>query len=302
MLKTSIPISAMNRTARFTLAAAALLGGLPALAAPAVFTGAGANAAAIQAAVDNFRNAVGSPNNGANNPLGVIHAGGRREINWDAPILPGNPMPPDFFNRSLDFNGQVGSRRGAEFTTPGSGFLVSQNTSPGDPNRKFGDIDVSYESEFQLFSNNRLFGINSSTLMDTYFYLPNVPSQVAAVNAFGVVFTDVDLSNSAGIWLYDESNVLLASAFAPVADKGLSFVGIQLDPGLWATRVRIQSGTLKLGPGNVDDMNMMWDVVAMDDFIYSEPMLVPEPATAGALAAAVLAGLGAWTVRRRRRA
>ena len=51
-----------------------------AIAGPVVREATGANAAAIQAAVDQFRNDLGNPNNG--NAAGS-QAGGRREINWD---------------------------------------------------------------------------------------------------------------------------------------------------------------------------------------------------------------------------
>ena len=48
--------------------------------APVTFSVGGDNTqASIQTTVDNFRNAVGNPNNG--NAVGTT--GGRREINWD---------------------------------------------------------------------------------------------------------------------------------------------------------------------------------------------------------------------------
>ena len=61
---------------------ALLLALLPpaAFAGPIVFEASGSDASAIQATVDAFRFALGSPNNGNNSgPL----ASGRREINWD---------------------------------------------------------------------------------------------------------------------------------------------------------------------------------------------------------------------------
>ncbi|HKB34865.1 MAG TPA: hypothetical protein VKD72_00330, partial [Gemmataceae bacterium] len=83
---------------------------------PIVFQAAGPSAESIQGTVDEFRAALGNPNNGnAPGPLAV----GRREINWDggstnnqATAIAGNP-----------FSGFL-ITRGALFTTPhGTGFV-----------------------------------------------------------------------------------------------------------------------------------------------------------------------------------
>lgn len=256
------------------------------------FTGIGADSAALLTTLTDFRTAIGGANNGANNALGTTLTTGRREINWDAAALPQN-MPASFFNQSTDFNGQAGSRRGAVFSTSGSGFLVSANVASG-AGFKFNNLEVAYETQFTLNSANRLFAANGAAELDATFTLPNAPGTVAGVNAFGAIFTDVDLANLTKIELFDASNALLASAFAPVNDGGLSFVGIQLDPGQFAARVHITSGNLALGVGNLDGLGN--DVVAMDDFIYSEPLdlaAVPEPEEWAAFAGAgcVLAGI-----------
>lgn len=240
------------------------------------FSGIGADSAALLPTLTDFRTAIGGANNGANNALGTTFTTGRREINWDAGALP-QAMPASFFNQSTDFNGQAGSRRGATFSTSGSGFLVSANVTSG-TGFKFNNLEVAYETQFVLNSANRLFAANGSAELDATFSLPNTPGTVAGVNSFGVIFTDVDLASLTKIELFDASNTLLASAFAPVNDGGLSFVGIQLDPGQFAARVHITGGNLALGAGNLDGLGN--DVVAMDDFIYSEPAdltAVPEP-------------------------
>jgi len=89
---------------------------------PIVFQAAGPTADSIQGSVDEFRAALGEPNNGnAPGPL----ATGRREINWDgggandtttAPVTP--------FNVFLN-------TRGSRFTTPGIG--LSQAPPSGGP-------------------------------------------------------------------------------------------------------------------------------------------------------------------------
>ena len=108
---------------------AGVLGAAPAMAGPVVREGSGANAAAIQAVVDQFRADLGGANNGntpGTQPLG------RREINWDgggatAPLTL-DPIPMTRF-----------SARGARFITTGSGFAIS-----GLPLPEFGELNGAY--------------------------------------------------------------------------------------------------------------------------------------------------------------
>src|SRR5512132_3386977 len=89
------------------------------------FEAAGANAAAITPTRDAFRVAVGGGTvAGANGSFGGI----RREINWDGvpdSFADPNLLPADFFNST--------SPRGTEFSTPGTGFLVSANAGLSTP-------------------------------------------------------------------------------------------------------------------------------------------------------------------------
>src|SRR5688572_12119319 len=96
---------------------------VPALvqAAPVIFEVGGDNTvASIQATVDAFRTALGTPNNG--NSPGPI-AGGRREINWDGggpPVIDGTaPVTPFTVFQNT---------RGATFTTPGTGLTQAAST------------------------------------------------------------------------------------------------------------------------------------------------------------------------------
>ncbi len=235
-----------------------------------VRSAAGAAAADIQSTVDQFRVDIsaGGGNNGVAGGPFVI---GRREINWDAAGLDAfqSPalMPADFFNNN--------SKRGASFSTPGTGFLVSQRVPMDPANARFGDISAPYASAFQTFSPNRLFAAQGSTITDTTFFVPNEPGASANINGFGVVFTDVDLANSARIELYDFHNVLMASAAADTFNNGLSFIGVAFTGGERVFRVRIIAGNTVLG--GTDDPQDLQDVVVMDDFIYSEPIVLPSP-------------------------
>ncbi|MFZ1767069.1 MAG: hypothetical protein WAT68_10530, partial [Candidatus Nitrotoga sp.] len=107
------------------------------------FEAAGANPAAITSTRDAFRTAVGGGTTaGANGSFGGV----RREINWDGvpnTFADPNFLPANFFN--------VNSPRGAVFSTPVSGFMVSTNAGESS-SALFG-----FSSDFQTFSAQRLF-------------------------------------------------------------------------------------------------------------------------------------------------
>ena len=143
----------MNKRSVFSILSSALLVmaiTLGAFAAPVIRSASGANPAAIQAAVDQFRADLG----GANNGVGGSFTTGRREINWDGvpdAFASPNDLPVDFFN--------VNSPRGVMLTaTIGNPMQVSANsTNPTNTPVRFGDIDPSYPVQFQTFSAQRLF-------------------------------------------------------------------------------------------------------------------------------------------------
>src|SRR5258707_709911 len=79
--------------------------------------------AEVTGAVAAFRAAIGAAN--PNVPGSFL--GGRREINWDG--VPDAASVPNFFPGNF-FNAAGAPRaRGAEFSTPGDGFLVSADSS-----------------------------------------------------------------------------------------------------------------------------------------------------------------------------
>lgn len=247
-----------------------------------VYESAGATPAGITPARDAFRTAVGGGTTaGANGSFGGL----RREINWDGvPDIRAdpNPLPADFFN--------VNSPRGAVFSTPGTGFLVSANAGQASP-PLFG-----FPTDFQTFSPQRLFTAVNSNITDVSFFLPGTTT-VATTSAFGLVFVDVEVAGLSKIEFFDQSNLLIFSRDALVAgNQGLSFLGAVAGAGERISRVRITSGLNTIASngtlGNPND-----EVVVMDDFLYAEPVQVSEPP------AILLLGLGllaAFTSRRPR--
>ena len=240
-------------------------------AAPVVRQANGANAAAIQATVDQFRTDLGT----LNPNTASTFATGRREINWDG--VPDAFSAPNFFPANF-FNSN--SPRGVIFGSPASNsgndtsnFIVSAKTASGTAVR-FGNIDAIYSTIFQTFSAERLFTVRSSndnsTVLSIQFFIPgtNIP---AGVSGFGAVFCDVDINTNAIMRLYGtDGRLATVPVSVAAANNGLSFLGISFNAGEKIARVEILSGNKPLVSGNIDGTNGV-DVIAMDDFIYGEP-------------------------------
>ena len=241
-----------------------------------IFDSAGADAAAITPTRDAFRAAVGGGTTaGANGSFGGV----RREINWDGvPDIRADPnlLPADFFNAN--------SPRGAVFSTPGTGFMVSANSGQATPTL-FG-----FPNDFQTFSAQRLFTALNSSITDVHFFVPGT-SIAATTGAFGVVLVDVETALVAKIEFFDPNNSLIFSQNASESvNQGLSFLGGVANAGERISRVRITSGLNTIVSngvlGNPND-----DIVVMDDFLYAEPIPISEPPTIALLALGLLAGL-----------
>ena len=230
-----------------------------------VFESAGADPASITPTRDAFRAAIGGGTvAGANGDFGGL----RREINWDgvpATASDPNPFPGNFFN--------VNSPRGAVFSTPGTGFLVSANAGGATP-PLFG-----FPNDFQTFSPQKLFTAVNSNITDVSFFLPGTTT-AATTSAFGLIFTDAEVAGLTKLEFFDTNNSLIFSRDALVGgNQGLSFLGGVANAGEQISRVRITSGANTIVAngvlGNPND-----DIVVMDDFIYATPTAIPEPGTA----------------------
>ena len=126
------------------------------------FSVGGSDPASIQATVDAFRAALGSPNN-ANNPGPIV--GGRREINWDG----GGAVTAAVSGSTLT---AFQNTRGATFTTPGTGFLQTPLNVA-----ELTDINATYATVFTTFSPVRIFTPTGSNITDATFSLPGSAAQ-----------------------------------------------------------------------------------------------------------------------------
>lgn len=274
----------LRLTVAATIAAASLACGTAAQAGFTLFeVGGDASTASVQGTVDAFRAALGAPNNG--NSPGTL-AGGRREINWDGS---GSTVAS---SAGALFTGFQNSR-GGTFTTPGTGFIQTPVAAAA-----LTDIQPSYATTFGAFSPVRVFTPLGSNVTEATFSIPGSGGATpATVAGFGALFSDVDLASTTSLEFFDLADNLLYTAYAPrgtVADGSLSFVGALANGGEQIARVRITTGNQALGLA--DSNGNPVDVVVMDDFLYSEPQSIPEPAGL-ALAAGGLA-IG-WLARRR---
>lgn len=224
-----------------------------------LFEASGPDAASIQATVDAFRAALGDPNNG--NTAGPLTSG-RREINWDG----GGQSITDSDTPFTGFQG-----RGAVFTTPGTGFIQAPPSLLAADSR----FDPSYAS-FATFSDPRVFSPLGSPSTTLTFSVPGTNgTSTATTIAFGAVFSDVDSSTNASLTFLNRQGVSQGTFPVPAADNnGLSFLGL-IFPNLPFSQVNIVSGTDPLGVAESGSI----DIIVMDDFLYKEPAVVPEPAT-----------------------
>ncbi len=212
----------------------------------------------ITGAIAQFQGVLGAPSNGG---AAGSQPAGRREVNWDgvpANVTNTDDFPGDFFNTR--------STRGIVMTTPGRGFRASDTN--------LADVDASFAQEFAPFSPRKTFLPSGSTVTDVEFKVPGT-SEPAAVRGFGVVFSDVDRTNSATIEYFGASGSL-GRFEAPVRGAGssLSFLGVTFDTKI-VTRVRITSGRAPIAAGVRDITNGgTADLVIMDDFLYDEPQPV----------------------------
>ena len=211
----------------------------------------------IQDDVASFKNSLGPLNTTPN------ATGGHREINWDAvpDSLLDKPLPEDFFNPTSS-NVSAALQRGITYS-PGQ-FVVSSNN--------FATINADASSEFSSFSGNNAFANTAVARWDVKFQKAGT-TQAASVQAFGLVFSDVDEDNSTSVEFFD-GDKSIGKFFVPSHDitTNFSFLGVHFKNKERITKVTVtHDGFLEEGTKDVSQGGPR-DLVVLDDFIYSEPV------------------------------
>lgn len=216
---------------------------------PQVITGTGD----ITSTVEQFRTLLGGNNGG---DPGTRGTDGYREINWDS--LPDDESAPNLYASDF-FNAPEAPRaRGIVLTTEGEGLMVSADSdNPYGALPRFGNINPQYADMFKTFSAERLFSPIGSNIVIITFFVPGTNTP-ATVRGFGGVYADVD-TPYIGYRFFDVNGKSLGTFEIPLADGGLSFLGVVFDNAV-VFRVEVQFGTGALGP---DDGNTDWTISFM---------------------------------------
>ena len=133
------------------------------------------------------------------------------------------------------------------------------------------------EGKFTVFSDNRLIGVfdngpdGGNTWMDVTFFDPANNNKRATSHGFGTIFTGNTIAGLTKLEYFDYWDRLIFSLDAPPCDRNaqLSFAGAKFAKADVA-RVRIHAGNL--GANKCDSETADKDCVAMDDFVYGEPI------------------------------
>lgn len=222
--------------------------------------------AQVTETVTDFRAALGG---GAANTGAANFATGRREINWDG--VPDSSSDPNLIANNFFNTGSGGRARGLEFHNSGPDkFQVSSNTASGEP------IGFGSASDFVPFSPERMFAPIDSLTTEITFFDPIRPTVRATTNAFGAVFEDVETRGGKMAFYGVGGDLLLSVDIARGGSGALSFTGATFESAvIYKVVINVGNAVLRqdgtFGEGS--------DGVVMDDFIYGEPVPVPEPST-----------------------
>lgn len=231
----------------------------------------------IEKVMDIYKTLLGGVDNGNNsaNMTGTI-ASGYRSIDWDDPIIPFR-MARDYLSttvfkglllRSTKNKFRVSNPRSNIFSTGSSLNNQTKNDF------SFDSINPEASENFIPFTKDRMFAPIENNTFGVEFAIPGMTRATirATVQGFGAVFLDVNKAETTKLTYYGKTGCILSEEFVPVSPNGFSFVGgfsgSKTNP---IYRVRIVLGDNSIDGAFSSGRNKDFDVVVMDDFIYSEP-------------------------------
>lgn len=278
------------------------LGTTEAAQAITIFRGTGTEAANE---FDAMKAAIG----GANNVDAPPQAGGFRTINWDGVKLDGTDfggntqvvVPDKVVGIPEDRFLSRGTLYDEVYFVSGDGF---ESVNPG------------VAGQFPAFSPKNTFahigeGENQNEIAQS-FTLAGTTTQ-AATRGFGAIFLDVEQPNTSYIEFFNGSQSLGKYFVDPAASGEPSFLGVLFDDPI-VTNVELILGNGRIFdldggnviPGSPEDLQNGVDLVAVDDFVYAEPVqaqvAVPEASSPLTLLAVGAFGASALLMRSKKRA
>jgi hypothetical protein len=210
--------------------------------------------------VPTFASSLGSPDNLSESGF---HAEGRRQINWDgvpATFSDNNDFPEDFFN--------VNSPRGAIYEAEdGTGLRVSSN--------HFADLAPTNATDLIPFSEPKMFAPVGTRTFELKFRIPGTKTP-AVVKGFGAIVVDVDKASLSRLKAFDKNGHVIANIGVPVRKNPdeYSLVGVTFtSPVIAKVQLILGDTPPKKGVKDVSSGGTK-DVVALDDFLYSEPQRI----------------------------
>lgn len=214
----------------------------------------------ITNAIASFRHMLGA----LNTQPGAIS--GRREINWDGvpDSLDGKPLPLDFFN-PVGANANISLQRGLAYDPAKGTFMVSS--------KAFAETNSNAATQFSAFSGTKVFA-NVGAVQWPISFQQAGTTVSASVQAFGAVFSDVDEGNSTSLEFFDGAKSI-GKYFVPPHNNNssFSFLAVHFNNNQHITKVQVtHDGFLAAGTKDISDGGSN-DLIVMDDFIYSEPIL-----------------------------
>jgi hypothetical protein len=212
----------------------------------------------INSTLNDFRNLLGT----LNTTPGATS--GRREINWDGvpDSLVGKALPDDFFNPT-GAGAPIARQRGLIYAPMTGEFQVSNNN--------FSTIDPAATGEFSAFSGAKTFANVTTNAWPISFQVAG-QTTTAFTRGVGIVFSDVDLTNSTSLEFF-EGDKSLGKFFAPPHAGGtsFSFLGVYFPGSQRVTKVEVRHQGILIDRQKDISSGGQHDLVIFDDFIYSEP-------------------------------